>query len=98
MRRLDTPACIAMSLFIALAMTVRPSAQEAQPSAIAIQNPLTFNTLFSFQGSDGANPYTGMVMDTSGNLYGTTINGGTYGNGIVFQLGWSVAGTCTSAM
>ena len=27
-------------------------------------------------GADGANPSSGVIMDASGNLYGTTTNGG----------------------
>jgi uncharacterized repeat protein (TIGR03803 family) len=46
--------------------------------------------LYSFTGSqsggDGANPYAGLVMDSSGNLYGTTASGGLSGGGTVFEL------------
>jgi len=35
---------------------------------------------------DGANPVGGVIMDGSGNLYGTTANGGTTNNGVVFKL------------
>ncbi|HKS72568.1 MAG TPA: choice-of-anchor tandem repeat GloVer-containing protein [Terriglobales bacterium] len=46
----------------------------------------TESTIYTFQGSDGANPWAGMILDQAGNLYGTTSNGGTYGNGTVFEL------------
>jgi uncharacterized repeat protein (TIGR03803 family) len=55
----------------------------------------TESTLYSFQGGtrDGATPVAGVVLDKSGNLYGTTNEGGvTYaltcsqGCGTVFQL------------
>ena len=43
--------------------------------------------LHSFAGgSDGANPFAGLVFDSAGNLYGTTANGGASGVGTVFEL------------
>jgi len=47
--------------------------------------------LYAFKGgSDGANPYSGVILDGAGNLYGTTVNGGSencqYGCGTVFRL------------
>jgi uncharacterized repeat protein (TIGR03803 family) len=47
--------------------------------------------LYSFKGgSDGANPYGGLISDGAGNLYGTTSYGGANNNcsdcGTVFQL------------
>ena len=47
----------------------------------------TETVLYSFgSGGDGQNPEAGLVLDTSGNLYGTTVNGGAFGGGTVFQL------------
>lgn len=46
--------------------------------------------LYSFTGgTDGSNPPSGVVFDTAGNLYGTTIAGGLYGYGTVFALKYS---------
>lgn len=44
--------------------------------------------LHSFSGTpDGEDPYDGLVRDTEGNLYGTTLYGGTAGGfGTVFEL------------
>ncbi len=36
----------------------------------------TITTLASFNGSNGENPVAGLIMDSSGNLYGTTAYGG----------------------
>jgi uncharacterized repeat protein (TIGR03803 family) len=37
--------------------------------------------------SDGSNPYSGLFLDSSGNLYGTTAHGGSrYGYGTVYQI------------
>jgi uncharacterized repeat protein (TIGR03803 family) len=46
------------------------------------------SVLHSFSGSDGANPSAGVVLDSAGNLYGTTTWGGTEAGyaGTVFKL------------
>ena len=45
-------------------------------------------TLFDFglTPNDGQNPYAGVIADRAGNLYGTTVYGGSSGNGIVYRL------------
>lgn len=43
--------------------------------------------LYSFTGgADGGDLQAGVVRDSAGNLYGTTIEGGTFGVGVVFKL------------
>ena len=36
--------------------------------------------------ADGQNPYAGLIQATDGNLYGTTLSGGTQGHGTVFKI------------
>ncbi len=44
-------------------------------------------TLFRFDGgTDGGNPYAGLIQDSTGALYGTTTYGGAFGNGTAFKL------------
>jgi uncharacterized repeat protein (TIGR03803 family) len=35
---------------------------------------------------DGNDPSAGLIFDAAGNLYGTTVSGGTYSEGTVFEL------------
>jgi len=44
--------------------------------------------LYSFNntGTDGFNPNGGLLFDASGNLYGTTADGGVYGAGTAFEI------------
>jgi uncharacterized repeat protein (TIGR03803 family) len=43
--------------------------------------------LYSFTGgADGGVPYSGVIRDLAGNLYGTTTAGGTAGGGVVYKL------------
>ncbi len=62
----------------------------------------TQTVLYSFLGpsnSDGANPFAGLIMDSSGNLYGTTQYGGASNQGTAFELsksGGRMEGDCAS--
>ena len=47
----------------------------------------TESVLYNFTGrSDGSQPYGGVARDGAGNLYGTTLHGGTNDYGAVFKL------------
>jgi len=37
-------------------------------------------------GTDGSTPYAGLIFDAVGHIYGTTVAGGVYGWGTVFEL------------
>jgi uncharacterized repeat protein (TIGR03803 family) len=54
----------------------------------------TFTTLYSFAGTDGANPWAGLVQGTDGNFYGTTAYGGASSVGTVFKI--TSGGTLTT--
>ncbi len=46
----------------------------------------TIVTVTSFNGSNGQNPFAGLALDTNGDLFGTTVRGGGFGNGEVFEI------------
>jgi uncharacterized repeat protein (TIGR03803 family) len=46
----------------------------------------SFSVLHTFTGSDGATPQATMIRDAAGNLYGTTVWGGSANLGTIFQL------------
>jgi len=51
------------------------------------------SVLYSFAGgTDAADPVSSLAMDAAGNLYGTTVEGGSKGNGTVFKLTHPQAG------
>jgi uncharacterized repeat protein (TIGR03803 family) len=57
----------------------------------------TESPLYAFSGSDGAYPYNGVVLDTAGNLYGTTAGGGLGNAGTVFELTKAAGGSWTES-
>lgn len=53
----------------------------------ATGNGVAQETLHSFgEGDDGQTLYSGLVIDAAHNLYGTTVDGGSHGDGTVFRL------------
>lgn len=54
---------------------------------LAAEAASTTQILYSFQGdTDGEYADTDLVVDTAGNIYGTTVQGGTFGGGTVFEV------------
>jgi len=58
----------------------------------------TESVLRSFSGGDGSSPTANLTFDSAGNLYGTSLNGGAYGEGTVFQLTPNGDGTWTESV
>ena len=55
--------------------------------------------IYSFQGNtDGRFPYSGLIIDQSGNLYGTTTDAGSGYGGTVFELSPSGGGWTYSVL
>ena len=51
------------------------------------QNGWSYTSLHDFtNGDDGAYPYSSLVFDSAGNLYGTASAGGSNGLGVVFEI------------
>jgi hypothetical protein len=47
----------------------------------------TYTDLYDFTGgSDGANPVGALILDGSGDILGTTVNGGSDGYGVAFEI------------
>ena len=46
----------------------------------------TQTVLYSFDGADGNAPFGGLIKDTAGNFYGTTVGGGANSWGVAFEL------------
>lgn len=47
----------------------------------------TESPIYSFTGkADGGNPYSGVIRDSAGNLYGTASGGGASNRGVVFRI------------
>jgi hypothetical protein len=50
-------------------------------------NTWSYSSLYDFTGgTDGSQPFGQVILDSAGNIYGTTTGGGTTGNGVVFEI------------
>src|SRR5262249_52360980 len=71
-------------LFIFLFLSLAASAQTYK-----------FSMLYTFKdnGTDPSDPIGALIVDSAGNLYGTSFGGGTFGEGTVFKV--TKSGTLT---
>jgi uncharacterized repeat protein (TIGR03803 family) len=74
-------ATVAMAIGVVLVLTAGIAESAGPPN---------YSVVYNFTGgADGANPWAGLTIDAAGNIYGTTLNGGSAsgpGYGVVFQL------------
>ena len=54
--------------------------------SLATANATTTNVIFSFEEDEGEYVDSDLEVDGAGNIYGTTVLGGDFGGGTVFQL------------
>src|SRR5215472_16632340 len=61
---------------------------QAKGTVFKIDAAGTLTTLHSFSGfpGDGATPVGGLVQGSNGNFYGTTVSGGAFFQGTIFQM------------
>jgi hypothetical protein len=55
----------------------------------------TLTTLVSFNGANGEDPYSGLISDAAGDLFGTTESGGSSSDGTVFGTVFEIAKTAS---
>jgi uncharacterized repeat protein (TIGR03803 family) len=76
-------AALAFAVVLIASITITQSAQAQ-----------TFTILHSFDGTDGSDPFAGLVQATDGHLYGATTYGGANNAGTVFKI--TPTGTLTT--
>jgi uncharacterized repeat protein (TIGR03803 family) len=71
-----------MAMNVMLSILLLTAASVAQTA-----NPPSFSLLYQFKsGRDGSSPYSNLILDPQGNLYGTTMIDGAFSYGTVFKV------------
>ena len=68
-------------------------------AVVSASHAASLTTLVNFNGTNGADPFAGLIADAAGDLFGTTPGAGTNGDGTVFEIaktGGSYASTPTT--
>jgi uncharacterized repeat protein (TIGR03803 family) len=79
-RKLKVPVWAALAAVILWLPLVSPSAEQAAMGP-------AFSVVYDFRGQpDGGSPTAGVIADSTSNLYGTTVIGGAYGFGAVYEV------------
>jgi uncharacterized repeat protein (TIGR03803 family) len=67
-------------------VTSSPSCGNGTGNVYELDTAGNFTVLYVFDGIVGSQPNSRMILDSEGNLYGTTSSGGANGQGTIFEL------------
>ena len=87
-------AALAIAIVFALTVASAPSAQAQTPATGGGWTEKLLHN-FNYNGTDAWGPFGTLIRDAGGNLYGTTVDGGAYGDGTVFEVTPTVGGGWT---
>jgi uncharacterized repeat protein (TIGR03803 family) len=76
---------------------VEGAVYELSPTAHGLWTETILHS-FNNDGTDGFAPYSTVILDASGNVYGTTSEGGPYNQGTVYELSPSGGGAWTETI
>jgi uncharacterized repeat protein (TIGR03803 family) len=69
-------------------LTGAPRTGLQSPPSNGFANSVHYTVLHAFTGgsSDGSEPLSGVMIDAAGNIFGTTLDGGPTGGGVLYEL------------